>query len=124
SRDAHVLRDASEANEALVVRLQETSTHLVEEAERAHRNAEQGADVVGAAITTTEALATSIGEADALVRALHARSQDISSVVDKIKGLAFQTNILALNATIEAAHAGAQGKGFAVVADNVRRLAG
>jgi methyl-accepting chemotaxis protein len=80
--------------------------------------------VVGSAITNSVALAESISQADQLVRTLQSRSQGISDIVDRIKGLAFQTNILALNATIEAAHAGAQGRGFAVVADNVRKLAG
>lgn len=123
TRQAHGMRHASETGHALAASLQDTSGTLAREAHMARETAEHGADVVSQAITNTEALAESIGRADTLVRTLHARSQDISSIVDKIKGLAFQTNILALNATIEAAHAGAQGRGFAVVADNVRKLA-
>ena len=124
SREAQSLRSASEANLQLADRLQDTAATLVTDADQARRNADDGGTVVGTAIANTEALAASISQADELVRALQSRSQSISAIVDKIKGLAFQTNILALNATIEAAHAGAQGKGFAVVADNVRRLAG
>jgi hypothetical protein len=124
SQQAMAMRAASEANHELASTLQQASTTLVREADVARDTAQRGAEVVGSAITNSESLAESISQADQLVKTLQARSQDISSIVDRIKGLAFQTNILALNATIEAAHAGAQGRGFAVVADNVRKLAG
>jgi hypothetical protein len=104
--------------------LESTSGNLARGAEVARDSAVEGAQVVGEAIATSAALAQAIDQADGLVRQMQARSRQVGGTVDRIKGLAFQTNILALNATIEAAHAGAQGRGFAVVADNVRKLAG
>ncbi len=124
SQQAVAMRGASQANHELAATLQQTSSTLAQEADHARATAQQGAEVVGSAITNSEALADAINQADTLVRTMQSRSQDIGAIVDRIKGLAFQTNILALNATIEAAHAGAQGRGFAVVADNVRKLAG
>ena len=121
---AAAMRAASESNNQLALSVEQASEALAQEADVAKQTAMTGADVVGTAIRQAVALAEAIGRADALVHTLQSRSQEISSIADKIKGLAFQTNILALNATIEAAHAGAQGRGFAVVADNVRKLAG
>lgn len=93
------------------------------QASSASEQAEDGRQVMARTIEAMTALSGTISSSRQQIEALNASTEDISHILDVIKGISEQTNLLALNAAIEAARAGDAGRGFAVVADEVRNLA-
>ncbi|WP_429181574.1 methyl-accepting chemotaxis protein [Aeromonas salmonicida] len=114
------------AIEELVVsisHLSDNATHADELSKVSANTLEEGSGVIKQTLDSIENISSTVGDAASSLSELNSHTQQISDIIEVIRGIADQTNLLALNAAIEAARAGEQGRGFAVVVDEVRNLA-
>jgi len=127
------VREQSQAASAIAAAVEQLTVsiqHVSDNASEAHTLAQQSGESTEHGYRVIHSTANDIRGVEAVVQSvngemlnLETSAQQISGVVEVIRGISDQTNLLALNASIEAARAGENGRGFAVVADEVRKLA-
>lgn len=106
-----------------VTEIVHNSQHVSQLAATTTSLATDGNDVVQQSAAQMETIQESVSKTRDVIETLHARSEQITHMLNLITNVAEQTNLLSLNASIEAARAGEHGKGFAVVANEVGKLA-
>ncbi|AET61671.1 methyl-accepting chemotaxis sensory transducer [Paenibacillus terrae HPL-003] len=125
TQDHAALESSRAMNEmsTVIQTIAESSSSVADQAYSMEKRSVEGNQVAQKLSIQMDSISNSLAITFTAINALQSRSNEISTIVDIITGIASQTNLLALNASIEAARVGEEGKGFAVVAGEVRNLA-